>query len=293
MFLSLLWPIPFGSWITSLLTILLSIPKVVNKEPMWHLQVGKRFISALSPPLHIRINLPLPKAELPAVLIHLVLLSRVLHTHMFAAAQYQICLKSPIHINMLSWHKRAATAWCLELSQYWEQFLSTQLPVQHISCLTQLGDLSWGHASLFTFPPPKNHGILLQSGSCESEAGRFRHIQLALLPNKWMLSKEIQFLSFWGSHRVILWWLFLGGWGRRQFWWQIAPFRYEEPCKAEDVNKKLKNVPKRLTYIILGWRKYLTVRDQNSSICLSYQEEDWVVSWLQQISTLWGENTRC
>lgn len=29
--------------------------------------------------------------------------------------------------------------------------------------------------------------------------------------------------------------MLLREWGERQFWWQIAPFRYEKLCKAEDV----------------------------------------------------------
>lgn len=134
--------------------------------------------------------------------------------------------------------------------------------------------------------PLMNQRILPQLGSPKNEAVRFRYIQLPLLPNKWVLSKEIQFLLFWGSHTVIVWWLFLGVVGGRQFLCWIAPFRYKEPCKAEDIKKI--DVQKRLSYTILGWRKYLTVRNLNSSICLSYRKEDWVESWLQKIRTSWG-----
>lgn len=61
--------------------------------------------------------------------------------------------------------------------------------------------------------------------------------------------------------------------GGRQFLYWIAPFRYKKLCKAEYVKKNFE-VQKRLTYTILGWRKYLAVRNLNSPICLSYQEED-------------------
>lgn len=63
--------------------------------------------------------------------------------------------------------------------------------------------------------PLMNQRILPQPGSPKNEAVRFRYIQLPLLPNKWMLSKEIQFLLFWGLHRVTVWWLFLGGGGEK------------------------------------------------------------------------------
>lgn len=101
------------------------------------------------------------------------------------------------------------------------------------SAAVRQGGLSWGHMSLFTFPLWWIR-ILPQPGSPKNEAVRFRYIQLPLLPNKWVLSKEIQFLLFWGLHRVIVWWLLLAG-GGRQFPCWIAPFRYK---KAQDVKKK-------------------------------------------------------
>lgn len=129
--------------------------------------------------------------------------------------------------------------------------------------------------------PLMNQRILPQPGSPKNEAVRFGYIQLPLLPNKWVLSKEIQFLLFWGLHRVIVWWLFLGGEKKGNFFARLLLLDIK---RQRMLKKKLKYVQKRLAYTILGWRKYLTVRKLNSSICLSYQE-DWVVSWLQQIST--------
>lgn len=131
----------------------------------------------------------------------------------FVIAWYWICLKSPYHYGISTLPGLAEQGWsrslalcrcCAQLLSHPESFQVSRFKLWRGSMAIP-GDIQ--HCS----PSPQlNQRILVQSGSTESTAVRFRCFQLASLPNKWMLSKGIQFLSFWGLHRVIVWWLFLG-----------------------------------------------------------------------------------
>lgn len=172
-----------------------SITRAVSRESLHHLQMEKQFISAFSLPLHSQdkpssaprrlqyqwysSDLPFSPEDSTPPYVCYRLISDMFKNHQIT----MVLACSQV------WHSGAGHSMILALSQCWAQFLSSsqsfQVEVQHISsCDTARWPLLGTCAPHCSPSPPVNQTILLQSGSCESEAVRFRYVQLASLPNK-------------------------------------------------------------------------------------------------------------